>query len=69
MAHLDQLPATGPVMGIAEPHQSTVAAIQSAVRLGLFSTAEAEPMIDRIRALANSGPAGALPASPDETVA
>jgi len=52
MAHLDQIPAaTTATAGIAEPHQSTVASIQHAVGLGLFSAAEAELMIDRIRAL------------------
>lgn len=68
MAHLDQPLVTALVSGIAEPHQSTVAAIQRAVGLGLFSEAEAEPMIDRIRALATRYAAGALQDSPDETV-
>ena len=49
MAQLDLiLPAT-PVAGIAEPHQSTVAAILLAAGRGLFTTAEAELMIDRLR--------------------
>lgn len=51
MTHIDQLPAGAQIAGIAEPHRSTVASIQRAVGLGLFSVAEAELMIDRIRAL------------------
>ncbi len=54
MTHIDQLSADAPVAGIAEPHRSTVASIQRAVGLGLFSVAEAELMIDRIRALATT---------------
>lgn len=72
MAHLDQLPATtaiAGIAGIAEPHQSTVASIQHAAGLGLFSAAEAELAIDRIRALTTGDPAQALPVSPNETVA
>ncbi|NGY63107.1 hypothetical protein G7043_29730 [Lentzea sp. NEAU-D13] len=75
MAHLDQLPATtaiagiAGIAGIAEPHQSTVASIQHAAGLGLFSAAEAELVIDRIRALTTGDPAQALPVSPNETVA
>ena len=67
MAHIDQLSAGAPVAGIAEPHQSTVASIQRAVGLGLFSVAEAELMIDRIRALVTTHTAGVLPVSPDGT--
>lgn len=61
MAQLDHLSATTTVVGIAEPHQSTVASILSAVALGLFSAAEAELMIDRIRALATGDAADAPP--------
>jgi hypothetical protein len=83
MAHLDLSPTTAPVAGIAEPHQSTVAAILRGVRLGLFTAADADLMIDRVRALAtrlppsigdghpfagNGHAAGALPISPDRTV-
>ncbi|MFC3891244.1 hypothetical protein ACFOWZ_07125 [Lentzea rhizosphaerae] len=68
MAHLDQFPVPAPVAGIAEPHQSTAAAILRAAGLGLFSAAEADLMIDRIRALAIRYPAEVLPASPDGTV-
>lgn len=71
MAQLDQLPATTAVAGIAgiaDPHQSTVASIQRAVMSGLFSAAEAELMIDRIRALATRDTAEGPPDSPKETV-
>lgn len=68
MAHLHQLPATPPVAGIAEPHQSTVAAIQRAVGLGLFSAAEAELMISRIRALTTRDTPEVFPISPNGTV-
>jgi hypothetical protein len=37
-------------------HQSTVSVIQRGVRLGLFTAAEAELMIDRVRALATRSP-------------
>lgn len=67
MAHLDQLSATAPAAGIAGPHQSTVADIQRAVALGVFSAAEAELMIDRIRALATRDIAEVLPVSPNGT--
>jgi hypothetical protein len=56
MAHLDLSPTTAPVAGIAEPHQSTVSVIQRGVRLGLFTAAEADLMIDRVRALATRSP-------------
>lgn len=49
MAHIDPIPA-GPVAGIAEPHQGTVATILRAVELGLFTAAEADMLIDRVRA-------------------
>ncbi|WP_156094080.1 hypothetical protein [Lentzea aerocolonigenes] len=68
MAHLDQPSVPAPVAGIAEPHQSTVAAVLSAAGLGLFSAAEAELAIDRIRALAARYPAEVLPTSPDGAV-
>jgi hypothetical protein len=67
VTYIDQLPAGTPVAGIAEPHQSTVASIQRAVGLGLFSVAEAELMIGRIRALVPTHTAGVLPVSPDRT--
>lgn len=67
MAQLDQLPATTTVVGIAEPHQSTVASILGAVALGLFSADEAELMIDRIRALATSDAVDAHRVSPNGT--
>jgi hypothetical protein len=67
MAHIDQFSADALVSGIAEPHRSTVASIQRAVGLGLFSVPEAELMIDRIRALVTTHTAGVLPVSPDRT--
>lgn len=78
-------PGAMPVIGIAEPHQSTVAAILSAARQGLFTAAEAELLIDRVRkhvttfplpdrdGLSSTGSeqqvSGPLPVSPDRTVA
>ena len=50
MAHIDPIPGTAPVAGIAEPHQSTVAVILCAVGRGLFTAAEADMLIDRVRA-------------------
>ncbi len=50
MAHIDPSLSATPVAGIAEPHQSTVATILRAVELGLFTVAQAELMIDRVRA-------------------
>lgn len=50
MAHRDLIPSAAPISEIAEPHQSTVAAILHAVRQGLFTAAEAETLIDRVRA-------------------
>jgi hypothetical protein len=50
MARIDPILSTGPVEGIAGPHQSTVATIRRGVELGLFTAAEADMMIDRVRA-------------------
>jgi hypothetical protein len=50
MAHIDPILSTAPVARIAGPHQSTVATILRAVELGLFTAAQAELMIDRVRA-------------------
>lgn len=50
MARIDPLLGTAPVARIAGPHQSTVATILRAVELGLFTAAQAELMIDRVRA-------------------
>jgi hypothetical protein len=36
--------------GIAEPHQSVVTAIRHAAQQGWFSSAEAQAIIDRVRA-------------------
>jgi hypothetical protein len=49
MAHLDVTSHTAPVAGIAEPHQSTVAAILRAAQLGLFTETEASSLINRVR--------------------
>ena len=73
-----------PVLGIAVPHQSTVDGILRAVRQGVFTAAEADLLIDRIRLHASappvespvsgedSAPGGhatsARPHTPDETV-
>jgi hypothetical protein len=45
-----------------------VAAILRAAGLGLLSAAEAELMVDRIRARANERPAEVLPSGPAEPV-
>lgn len=50
MAPIDPILSTAPVARIAGPHQSTVATILRAVELGLFTAAQAELMIDRVRA-------------------
>lgn len=50
MTLVDPLRGTAPVARIAGPHQSTVATILRAVELGLFTAADADMMIDRIRA-------------------
>jgi len=50
MAHIDPILSTTPVARIAGPHQSTVTTILRAVELGLFTAAQAELMIDRVRA-------------------
>lgn len=59
MAHID------PIAGIAEPHQSTVATILRAVGQGLFTMAEADMLIERIRAhmIAVPVPGTAVPKS------
>jgi hypothetical protein len=49
MAHIDLILPVASVEGIAEPHQSTVAAILGAARQGLFTELEAELLIDRVR--------------------
>jgi hypothetical protein len=50
MANIDPIPGTASDERIAEPHQSTVAAIVRAAELGLFTGPQAQIMIDRIRA-------------------
>ena len=54
---------TDPTLGIAEPHQTTVDGILRAVGQGLFTAAEADMLIDRIRAHVI-----AFPHSPARTV-
>jgi hypothetical protein len=46
----DPIPSTVTVPGVAEPHQSTVATILRAAETGHFTAAQAEVMIDRVRA-------------------
>lgn len=50
MTRIDPLPGTAPAARIAGPHQSTVATILRAVELGLFTTAQADMLIGRVRA-------------------
>lgn len=50
MPRIDPLLGTAPLARIAGPHQSTVATILRAVELGLFTMADADMMIDRVRA-------------------
>ena len=50
MAQIDPILNTARFERIAEPHQSTVAAIVRAAELGLFTAAQAQIMIDRVRA-------------------
>jgi hypothetical protein len=86
MAHLDLIPHAAPIAGIAgiaEPHQSAVATILLAARQGLFTAAEADLLIDRVRTHVTTFPmsnedgrfptvgaftSGSLPISPDRTV-
>ncbi|MBB4908771.1 hypothetical protein [Actinophytocola algeriensis] len=69
MAHIEPIPNTASAEQIAEPHQSTVAAIVRAVELGLFTAAQAQLMIDRVRAhliaLPITGPAVSPPSVAD----
>jgi hypothetical protein len=50
MTRIDPLLGIAPVAKVAGPHQSTVATILRAVELGLFTAADADLMIDRVRA-------------------
>jgi hypothetical protein len=83
MAHLDLIPPAAPIVGIAEPHRSAVAAILLAAQQGLFTAAEADLLIDRVRTHVTTFPvsngdgrssmggaftSGSLPISPDRTV-
>lgn len=47
MAQTDPILSTAPIAG---PHQSTVTAILRGVELGLFTVADADMMIERVRA-------------------
>lgn len=58
MAHLDVTRVSTSVAGIAEPHQSTVAAMLRAAGLGLFTAAEADMLIDRVRGHMTVPPVG-----------
>lgn len=49
MTLVDPFLGAAPVATIAGPHQSTVATILRAVELGLFTAADADMMIDRVR--------------------
>lgn len=62
MARIDPVPIPTPVAGIAGPHQSTVTTILRAVELGLFTAAQADMLIDRVRAHLTALPV-ALPSS------
>jgi hypothetical protein len=55
MAYLEQSPDV-PITGIAEPHQSAVTTIRRAALQGVFSTAEADLLIERLRAHAIPSP-------------
>ncbi|MCT2587950.1 hypothetical protein [Actinophytocola gossypii] len=50
MAQIDPIPDTTRFERVAEPHQSTVAAIVCATERGLLTAAQAQVMIDRVRA-------------------
>lgn len=56
MAHPDQNPVTAPVAGIAEPHLSAVTAVLRAALQGVLSAAEADLLIEQIRARADGPP-------------
>lgn len=69
MAHLDPTAIAAPLAGIAEPHQSTVMAILRAVGQGLFSAADADMLIDRVRAHTAVSGLASEPNGPDRTPA
>jgi hypothetical protein len=60
VAHVDPILGTGPVVGVAVPHQSTVDGILRAARQGVFTAAEADVLIDRIRVHASVSPVESL---------
>jgi hypothetical protein len=68
MAHIDPIPTTASVERIAEAHQSTVAAIVRAAELGLFTGAQAQAMIDRIRAHLTAPPITRSVVSPSSSI-
>jgi hypothetical protein len=53
---MDPILSTATFAGIAEPHQRTVAGILRAAGRGLFTAAEADIFIDRIRAHVTASP-------------
>lgn len=59
MAHPESIANAAQSTWIVKPHRSAVMAILRSVQQGLFTAAEAELMIGRIRA---------IPTSPDRTV-
>ena len=68
MARIDPVPIPAPVAGVAGPHQSTVTTILRAVELGLFTAAQADMLIDRVRAHLTALPV-ALPVALPSSVA
>jgi hypothetical protein len=68
MAQTDPIPNTARVERIAEPHQSTVAAIVRAAELGLFTATQAQIMIDRIRAHLTALPITRSVVSPSSSI-
>ncbi|TCO45928.1 hypothetical protein EV192_120114 [Actinocrispum wychmicini] len=82
MAQLQATLMSVSIVGIAEPHRSAVEAILRGARQGLFTVAEAELLIDRVRTHVTVSPlsngdslpavggghtSGVLPAGPDRT--
>lgn len=65
MAHL-RLVSTGLYDGIADAHRTCVLTIVQAVEQGVFSEAEADHLIDRVRAL-NTSPARRARTSTSDT--
>lgn len=66
MARLDQTLPAAPVAGVTEPHRSTVTAILCAAQQGLFSAAEADLLVNRVRAHATITPVSTKDSRPTE---